>query len=123
MDDEALRLWAIECGIQEFAGSKRSIGGVIKSRAEDFIVNELATSKQEVVFDEEDDGDNDNAMKVDDVDGSDNNDAPFVRFVLQKERMDTLGAIGELSARLGGAVGCERGEGPAASMRTGPYSA
>ena len=103
---DAIRLWAQDCGILEFAASTKAIGGALKSSAEDFRVNELTSKgKNEVTWvdgsspDSADESREIAAMR--DVTVEDASEpSGIIRFTLQKERMDTLGAIGELAARL-----------------------
>ena len=73
------------------------IGGMLKKNASDFRVNEIDLNNCEVTLDDPapmpvDDDDED--VDVTDDDG-------IVRFVVAKERMDTLAAVGNLSATLG----------------------
>jgi hypothetical protein len=85
-----------DVGMCEYAcPSIASIGGELKRSASDFCVNELDTDGAEVTL-------NDADASADSSEVGDEVDEPsFVRFVLHKERMDTLVAINELSKQLG----------------------
>ena len=103
---DAIRLWAQDCGILEFAASTKAIGGALKSSAEDFRVNELTSKgKNEVTWvdgsspDSADESREIAAMR--DVTVEDASEPSGInRITIQKERIDTLGDNGELAARL-----------------------
>lgn len=88
-----------EVGIVEYvAPTVCGIGGIVKASYADFQVNELDTAMHEVTATA------DATASQDDSDGSDYEEdggRSLTRFVLHKERMDTLGAVAELSQQLG----------------------
>ena len=103
-------------GIAEYTSpTVPGIGGVLKRLHTDFRVNELAAGEKEIVLKaeeeeaeaEEDSGSGSSSSREEDEGTAttareDHGDAcSFVRFTLRKERMDTLGAIANLSKQLG----------------------
>ena len=85
-----------EVGICEYVSPDTvAIGGTVKTRPEDFVVTEIDRAGSAVQLaggDNDDDGNAANELS---------DELPFTRFVLRKERMDTLGAIALLSYEFG----------------------
>ena len=79
------------CSIFEYVSPAISgIGGTLKNSPSDFVVSELREDGSEVRL-----------KRRPPTTDAPEDDAEYVRFVLRKERVDTFGAIAELSALLG----------------------
>ena len=87
-----------DVGIHAYAGAGAGLGGELKTVPEDFIVTELLQDGREVML-EDPDGAGEDAVADEEEDEWD--DEQLVKFVLRKEKQDTLGAVADLAEELG----------------------
>lgn len=103
-----------DVGIIDYvAADVPGIGGVLKQRVADFVVAELDSAGREIRLEDAVPGgevesvaggggeDGVDGCDGDSDDDGDGGDQSFTRFTLRKERLDTLGAVTELSEQLG----------------------
>ena len=84
-----------DVGICEYVTPRiGGIGGRLKRHASDFVVQEINLSNEPVAL-----GESDSPDEADDS-ADEDDPPPFTRFVLRKERMDTLAAVASLSQQL-----------------------
>ena len=83
-----------DVGIHAYAGAGAGLGGELKTVPEDFIVTELSQDGREVML-EDPDGAGEDAVADEEEDEWD--DEQLVKFVLRKEKQDTLGAVADLA--------------------------
>ena len=88
-----------DVGIHAYASQCDGIGGELKIVTSDFVVTELLQDGQEVSLEPEGSVKEEEAEEEEAVDEWD--EEVLVRFVLRKEKQDTLGAVADLAEALG----------------------
>ena len=92
-----------DVGIHAYASQCEGIGGELKTVPADFVVTELLQDGQEVSLEPEGaaaaaEEEEEEAAEADEEEWD---EAMLVRFVLRKEKQDTLGAVADLAEALG----------------------
>ncbi len=93
-----------DVGIHAYAGQCDGIGGELKRVPADFVVTELLQDGQEVSLEEPEEEAEEEAAAAEEAEEEAEeewDEEVLVRFVLRKEKQDTLGAVADLAEALG----------------------
>ena len=90
-----------DVGIHAYASQCEGIGGELKTVPADFVVTELLQDGQEVSLEPEGAAAAAEEDEEEEADEEEWDEAMLVRFVLRKEKQDTLGAVADLAEALG----------------------